>query len=125
MATISSHVLDSVIGTHASGIRVKCYQRSKGGGSSLVFDVEASAQGRISENVEIKSTQECKDFELVFHSADYYQSMKLPEDGFQVLKTIVVRIELPDPEEQYHLPIMLSPHSYSVWWSGKPPEPNE
>jgi len=124
MATISSHVLDSVIGTHASGIRVECYQRDKVGGSTLLFDVLASSDGRISETISANVAQTCKDLELVFHSADYYQSMQLPDDGFQVLKTIVVRIELPDPDEKYHLPIMLSPHSYSVWWSGKPPEKN-
>lgn len=118
MATVSSHVLDSVIGTHASGIRVVCYQRAANGSSTPVFDITATAEGRISETV---NAQPGAEYELVFHSADYYQSMQLPDDGYQVLKTIVVRIEMPDPEAKYHLPIMLSPHSYSVWWSGKPP----
>ena len=124
MATISSHVLDSVIGTHASGIRVQCYQRNDDGGSRLVFDIVANSQGRISEDVAIDATEACGDYDMVFHSADYYKSKHLPDDGFQILKKIVVRLALPDPDEKYHLPIMLSPHSYSVWWSGKPPEPN-
>ena len=121
MATVSSHVLDSVIGTHASGIRVACYRRNSDGPTTPVFDVIATEEGRISETV---SAQTGEEYELVFHSADYYRTMQLPDDGYQVLKTIVIRIEMPDPQAKYHLPVMLSPHSYSVWWSGKPPGSN-
>lgn len=118
MATISTHVLDSVIGTHASGIRVECFRRLPNGHSTLVFDVYATREGRIAEAIEADAGAE---FELVFHSADYYQNMHLPDDGYQVVNAIVIRINTPEPDEKYHLPIMLSPHSYSVWWSGKPP----
>jgi len=45
MATISSHVLDSVIGTHAAGIRVQCFRRDAGGANTLVFDQKANEQG--------------------------------------------------------------------------------
>jgi len=120
MAIISSHVLDSVIGTHAAGIRVQCFDRTTVEKTIPVFDVIASDEGRISEPVEVNNTDQ-SEYDVVFHSAAYYNSLQLPDDGVQILKTIVVRIALPDPEEKYHLPIMLSPHSYSVWWSGKPP----
>jgi len=118
MAVISSHVLDSVTGTHASGIRVECYQRMQGGQTAKVFDVIASAEGRISEQVHVDADA---DYDLVFHSAAYFESVALPDDGYQVVKSIVVRIALPDPNDTYHFPIMLAPHSYSIWWSGKPP----
>jgi len=118
MATISSHVLDSVIGTHASGIRVECIRHNPSGQSETVFDIKATSEGRISETIPVDVTKEAE-YELVFHSADYFRDMPLPDDGFLVLKKIVVRLEIPDPDERYHLPIMLSPHSYSVWWSGK------
>jgi len=120
MATISSHVLDSVIGTHAAGIRVECYQRSSSGSSVLLFDVVASAEGRLSQSIDNSNTDSGTEFELVFHSAAYYQSATLPDDGDQIMRKVVLRIELPEPEATYHLPIMLSPHSYSVWWSGNP-----
>jgi len=123
MATISSHVLDSVIGNHASHIRVECYRCSADGQSTRMFDVVASDEGRIAETVDVaadKAGQETQ-YELVFHLADYYRKMQLPDDGYQVLQTVVVRISLPVADDKYHLPIMMSPHSYSVWWSGKPP----
>lgn len=120
MATISSHVLDSVIGTHASGIRVECKRRSSDGSWRPVFNSVATVQGRISEDIDAAADRSDTEYELIFHSADYYQSQSLPDDGYQIMKKIVVRITLPDPADNYHLPVMLSPHSYSVWWSGKP-----
>jgi len=118
MAIISSHVLDSLVGTHASGIRVECYQRTPDGKSTLVFDVEATLDGRISEAIEVVPDAE---YELVFHSADYYNSRQLPDDGYQIINSVVLRISMPNADANCHLPIMLSPHSYSVWWSGNPP----
>jgi 5-hydroxyisourate hydrolase len=30
---------------------------------------------------------------------------------------IVLRFAMPDPASRYHMPVILSPHGYSVWWS--------
>ncbi len=120
MGTLSSHVLDSVIGTHASGIRVECYQRLPNGSWTQVFDTQASDEGRISESVGTLEDPADTEYELVFHSKAYYERMTLPDDGYQIVNTVVVRVVLPEPDAKYHIPIMLSPHSYSVWWSGQP-----
>jgi len=116
MANISSHVLDSVIGNHASGIRIQCFARSANGDSTLLFDKFADEQGRIAESVEPQHTSE--QLELVFHSKAYFADRALPVDGYQIMKCITLRLDLPDGQGNYHLPIMLSPHSYSVWHSG-------
>ena len=34
-----------------------------------------------------------------------------------VVATIVIRFAITDNHKRYHLPVMLSPHSYSAWWS--------
>jgi len=118
MANISSHVLDSVAGTHAAGIRVECYRRDSSGNSALVFDVLANDQGRISEAVETWTHDTLVEYELVFHSKAYLKSTGITEEPGQIMETIVVRLSLMDADENYHVPIMLAPHSYSVWWSG-------
>ena len=56
------------------------------------------------------------DYELVFHSADYFES----EHNYaadQNVSTVVMHFKMPNPNKRYHMPVMLSPHSYSVWWS--------
>ena len=35
----------------------------------------------------------------------------------QILKEVVIRFAMPDPTGSYHIPLMLAPNSYSVWWS--------
>ena len=121
MATISSHVLDSVIGTHAAGIRIACFQRDTSGNTTLVFDKLADEQGRIKESVQWSASEPQAGYELVFHSAEYYGALQLPDDGYQIMRTVVLRLDLPDAKANYHVPLMLSPHSYSVWWSGVDP----
>lgn len=120
MATISSHVLDSIIGTHAAGIRVECYRTCPKGVTTLVFDTRADEQGRISELLDITSDEAMVQYELAFHAKAYFAKQSVPDDGYQIINTLVLKLDLPDEQGNYHLPIMLSPHSYSVWWSGSP-----
>lgn len=124
MTTISSHVLDSVTGTHASGIRVCCYQLHENNLRSEVFDIQAGIDGRIAEAIHTESNADALEYELVFFSSDYYASQQLPDDGYQIMNTVVVRLSLPDPGATYHVPLMLAPHSYSVWWSGAAKQPD-
>lgn len=122
MATISSHVLDSVIGSHAAGIQVQCYRRSASGEATLLFDKSANEQGRVSEAIDMPQSGDPADVELVFHSRQYFETQSLPDDGYQIMNVVVVRLSLPDPHANYHVPVMLAPHSYSVWWSGATPD---
>lgn len=119
MATLSSHVLDSVSGDHASGIQVQCYLINSLTDRTLLFDVIASAEGRIAEEVDLSATSAAAPVvELVFQAAGYFGKFELADDGFQIMPQVVVRLALPDATARYHVPIMLSPHSYSIWWSG-------
>jgi 5-hydroxyisourate hydrolase len=97
MATVSSHILDSVSGNHATGIRCQLFE------------------GRISESVEIEKANRDAKFELVIHNAAYFSMQSIDDDS--MVETIVIRFAMTDSHKRYHLPVMLSPHSYSTWWS--------
>lgn len=73
----------------------------------VIFDIAADSEGRIVEQVEAQDGE----YELVFHLADYFSV-----DPASV-KTAVMRFSMTDNEKLYHLPLMASPHSYSLWWS--------
>ncbi len=115
MATVSSHVLDSVRGTHAAGIRCQLYRRLRDAPSELVFDVKADTEGRISEEVEVEKATRDAEYELVFHNGAYFSMQSSRFDT--VVETIVIRFVITDNHKRYHLPVMMSPHSYSTWWS--------
>ena len=114
MAIISSHVLDSVIGNHAKGIHIDCF-RIKDEQRELVFSVIANEEGRIVEAVEGHVAGDV--YEIVFKSADYFASQPNTPPSRQIMTEIVVRFTIPEQDERVHIPIMLSPHAYSVWWS--------
>ena len=51
------------------------------------------------------------EFELVMHAADYLGATDA------VVRCVVIRLVIDDASRRYHMPVMLSPHSYSTWWS--------
>ena len=114
MATVSSHILDSVSGKSAVGIRVQLF-RLDGTDRRLLFDVAADGEGRIAENVEIDDANSGAEFELVFHGSDYFAAQSLAADS--MVRSVVIRFSINDDQKRYHLPVMLSPHSYATWWS--------
>ena len=118
MATVSSHILDSVNGKSAAGIRSQLFQLVSDTERRLVFDVCADKEGRIAETVAIDDVNVGYEFELVFHGAEYFKAQG-PGSGSMV-KTVVIRFNMTDDQQRYHLPVMLAPHSYSTWWSGQP-----
>ena len=115
MATVSSHILNSVSGDHATGIRCQLFSLRKESDRLLVFDVKADGEGRISESVEIEKANRDAKFELVIHNAAYFSMQSIDDDS--MVETIVIRFAMTDSHKCYHMPVMLSPHSYSTWWS--------
>ena len=118
MAVISSHVLDSVKGISAAGIRVEFFQLSGDRSAQRLFETYSDSEGRISEPVGLEDNPADTMYELVFHTGDYFPVAVIAQGSHNNMQSVVVRISLPDPDARYHIPVVLSPHSYTVWWSG-------
>ena len=117
MATISSHVLNAVNGTHAGGVRVECRRIGDDGRVEPVFSVESGEDGRIACTADVDGTDAGRVYELVFHTGAYFDGEGLAQQA-RIMPEIVFRLRLPDPDARYHVPVIVSPHGYSVWWSG-------
>lgn len=111
MAIVSSHILDSVSGRSAAGIRCQLVQLEGGVRKQIVFDVIADQEGRISETLPVGDDASGCEFELVLHAAEYFQVETA------LVPAVVIRFSPGDADKRYHLPVMLAPHSYSTWWS--------
>jgi 5-hydroxyisourate hydrolase len=111
MAIVSSHILDSTKGRSAAGIRCQLLRLTPVEQRQVVFDVIADHEGRISETVPIDDDALGCEFELVMHAAEYFQA------DMAVVPVVVIRFIIGDADKRYHMPVMLSPHSYSTWWS--------
>jgi len=114
MAVISSHTLNGVDGTHAGGIRVQVHERISG---KLLFDSKTDDGGRLLQEVDISASGSDATYEMVFETGPYWQARDVPRKTPQIMTDVVVRFQMPDPDARYHIPVILSPNSYSVWWS--------
>ena len=117
MAVITTHLLNSVLGTHAGGVGIGLLRIGPSGVRTTVFERETDAGGRLSETVEISKEYADAEYELVFRTGPYFAAQSLPQRTKQIVKEIVIRFSMPDPDASYHIPLMIAPNSYSVWWS--------
>ena len=79
--------------------------------------MESGADGRIAGTADVDGADEGRVYELVFHTGAYFERERLVEKA-RIMSEVVFRLRLPDPEARYHVPVIVSPHGYSVWWSG-------
>ena len=110
MATISSHLLNSVDGTHANGIKVTIYQINSSGEKKIFFETETDEGGRILKDFELSNNDCACEYEMVCKTADYFSEKK-------IVSEIIIKFKMEDPKKKYHLPIIISPNGYSIWWS--------
>ena len=118
MAILSTHTLDSVSGNSATNVRVQLFRLLGNCEKELVFDTRTNQEGRLSETFESGGAA-AEDYELVFHSGDYLGQKNLQEEN-PVMDSVVIRLNVRDFERRYHIPLLIAPHNYTVWWSGTP-----
>ena len=114
MGKLTTHVLDTASGKPGHGIRVNLY-RLKDDSRELLETRTTNTDGRcdtpLLEGADFKRGQ----YELVFHVGGYFEGegVRLPEPKF--LDDIVLRFGIYDAEEHYHVPLLVSPYSYSTY----------
>ena len=110
MAILSSHLLNSVNGTHASGVKIIIFQIKKSGEKNIFFETKTDLGGRIMKDFEL-SNDDCKcEYEMICKTADYFLEKK-------IISEIIIKFKMEDPKKKYHIPIIISPNGYSIWWS--------
>ena len=118
MAILSTHTLDSVSGNSAKDVRVQLFRILGKCEKELVFDTRTNKEGRLAETFESGGASP-ENYELVFHSGDYFRQKNLQEEN-PVMDSVVIRLNVRDFERSYHIPLLIAPHNYTVWWSGIP-----
>ena len=85
------------------------------GERKLVASVATNADGRTGEPLIGAGKARVGRFELVFHAGDYFrrQGTKIADPPF--LDVIPIRFGLADPHAHYHVPLIVSPWSYSTY----------
>lgn len=114
MARLSTHVLDTAHGRPAAGLLVELH-RLEGGGRTVVTRVRTNADGRTDAPLLAGAAFRTGAYELVFHVADYFRRLGTPLAEPPFLDEVPIRFALAEPDGHYHVPLLVSPWSYSTY----------
>jgi|SRR5687768_5339868 5-hydroxyisourate hydrolase len=114
MPKFSTHVLDTALGKPAAGIPVELHRLGHGGRTHVASAV-TNADGRTDAPLMAGDLLEVGTYELTFKVGAYLRRVltALPDPLF--LDDVVVRVGIAEPHGNYHVPLLLSPHGYSVY----------
>lgn len=108
--TITTHVLDMVKGGPARGIEVRLYHSASGADWREVAHRHTDEDGRVSDFVGPDEFT-AGSYRLDFDTAPFFAAAELSS----VFGKASLHFEVANPEEHYHIPLLLSPNGYSTY----------
>ncbi len=114
MGRLTTHVLDTSQGSPAVGMELALF-RLNGGGRALMRATRTNSDGRCDKPLLEGRDFVAGEYELVFQAGEYFKvcAIALPDPPF--LDAIVLRFGVADPAQIYHVPLLVSPWSYSTY----------
>ncbi len=114
MARLSTHVLDTVKGGPAAGMRIDLHRTDVMGPPRHVASVTTNADGRTDSPLLSGTTIAAGTYRLTFHVGEYFTAAGSP-DACRFLREVPVVFGIDDPAGSYHVPLLVSPWSYSTY----------
>ena len=112
MTKLTTHCLDTFSGKPAKGVKVDVYLVSdkRERLNSIILNNNGRSDKPLVEGTNFKEGQ----YELIFFVGDYFKKITdLPATPF--LNEIVIKFGVSNPKEHYHLPLLVTPLSYSTY----------
>ena len=112
MTKLTTHCLDTFSGKPAQGVKVDVYFVSdkKTKLNSAILNNNGRSDKPLIEGTDFKEGQ----YELVFFVGDYFKKItEIPKIPF--LDDVVVKFGISNANEHYHVPLLVSPWSYSTY----------
>jgi 2-oxo-4-hydroxy-4-carboxy-5-ureidoimidazoline decarboxylase len=112
---LSTHVLDTHRGSPAPGIAVELLEVAVSGSSRVVTRAITNADGRTDRPIMADQPIPIAQYELRFDVGDYFARQGVPVSDPPFLGVIPIRFAVAEPEGHYHVPIIVTPWSYSTY----------
>jgi len=104
-SSLTTHVLDTMRGRPAAGITIELWSVDQ---SKMLKSVRTNADGRTDSPLLSGEEMSAGTYELVFFVGDYFGERKF-------LDRVPVRFVIADATSKYHVPLLVSPWSYSTY----------
>lgn len=115
MGRLTTHVLDTANGKPAAGVRIDFYALDGSGSARLVDTVTTNADGRTDRPLLEGAQFAVGTYELAFHAGAYFSARGTPQADPPFLDVVPVRFAIADVNAHYHVPLLVSPWSYSTY----------
>ena len=112
MGRLTTHVLDTAQGRPGAGINIKLF--SLDGDRHLVSSATTNSDGRTDDPLLDDETIRNGSYEIEFSIGDYFRATSIPVDDPPFLDIVVIRFTISD-DQSYHVPLLVSPWSYSSY----------
>ena len=116
MGHLSTHVLDTMHGCPAAGMAVALQRREADGSFTPLASFKLNADGRNDGGALLTAdTMASGQYRLVFSVAPYFRAkgVSLPQPAF--IDEVNLDFGIADAQGRYHVPLLVSPWSYSTY----------
>lgn len=119
MGYLTTHILDTTKGIAAAGVKIHLYQHGADGQRRLLHSTVSNNDGRCDQPLLQADHFSVGVYELEF-AIDEYFSATDPKQAHEplaphFLNTVVIRFGINDENAHYHIPLLVSPYSYSTY----------
>ena len=111
---LTTHVLDTANGRPAAGMAVALYRIVEGNRRPMTT-ATTNADGRCQAPLLQGAELETGVYELAFEAGAYFATQGNPLSDPPFLDQVVLRFGISDAAAHYHVPLLVSPWSYSTY----------
>mgnify|MGYP001413787061 CR=1 FL=1 len=117
MGRLTTHVLDTANGRPAAGVRVRVYAVGEGdvGARRLLREGVTDADGRCDAPLLEGAAFAAGCYEIVFGAGTYFAALGTPFPQPPFVGDLVLRFGIADATQHYHVPLLVSPWSWSTY----------
>tara|TARA_B100000579_G_scaffold404921_1_gene390143 strand:- start:281 stop:631 length:351 start_codon:yes stop_codon:yes gene_type:complete len=113
MTKLTTHVLDVYSGKPGGGIKVEVYSiknNKKEKLNSLILNKDGRSDKPLIEGSTFQEGQ----YEIIFFVGEYFKKIT-KTSNIPFLDDVVIRFGISNSKEHYHVPLLVSPWSYSTY----------
>src|SRR5215471_17851451 len=111
----STHVLDTQAGRPAARVTIELLELSASGEQRMIARATTNRDGRTDEPLIGERPLPIGRYELRFHVGDYFARLKASQGDPPFLNVVPVRFAIAEPESHYHVPLLVTPWSYTTY----------
>ncbi len=114
MGRLTTHVLDTARGKPAGGMTIELVEvtgETRRSAKTVTTNSDGRCDGPLLEDAAFKTGV----WEMNFHVAEYFSACDVDVSTPPFLDVVTIRFGIAEEDQNYHVPLLVSPWSYSTY----------